>query len=153
TKKIGKTNDDIEKLEQEISDLENDIAARYEILKDRVKSYQKNGGNVSFMDVVLGSNNFSELFSRVNAVSKITDSDQELMEKQEEDKKKIEKKQNKAEDKLAELKDMKTELEGMEDTILAQKEAKKNSKKELKEKQTKLTAMKEELEVKDGELA
>lgn len=152
-KKIGKTNEDIESLEDEISGLEDDIAARYEILKDRAISYQKNGGNVSFMDVVLGSSDFSELFSRVSAVSKITDSDQELMEKQEVDKEKVEKKQTKAEDKLAELKDMKIELEGMEDMILAQKKTKKSSKKELKEKENKLTAMKDELEVKDDNLA
>src|SRR5699024_4319667 len=126
---------------------------RYEILKSRAKSYQKSGGNVSFLDVLLGSNNFSELFSRVSAVSKITDSDQELMDKQEADKKEVEKKQNKAEEKLADLKDMETELKGMQDTILAQKEAKKNSKKDLKQKESKLKEMKDELEVKDSKLA
>src|SRR5699024_11035190 len=99
-KKIEKTNEEIEDLEDEISELEESIEKRYDILKERAISYQKSGGNVGFLEVVLGSNNFNELVSRVSAVSKITESDEELMAKQEADKEKVENKQEKAEDKL-----------------------------------------------------
>jgi len=103
--------------------------------------------------VILGSSSFSELVSRVSAVTKITESDEELMAKQEADKEKVEKKQTKAEKKLANLKDMKLELEGIQDTILAQKEEKESNKKSLKKKETKLKEMKKDLEVKDSQLA
>lgn len=151
--KIGKTNDEIDDLEDEIEILENDIDNRYEILKERAMSYQKNGGDVGFMEVVLGSDDFSEFVSRVSAVTKITDSDEELMEKQEADKAEVEEKQTESEDKLADLEDMETELEGMEETILAQKDEKESNKKDLKKKEKELNETKEDLEIEDSELA
>lgn len=151
--KIGNKNDEIEKLEDEIAGLEEKIEKRYQILKERAISYQKSGGDIDYLEVVLGSSNFSELVSRVSAVTKITDSDEELMKKQEKDKEEVENKQTKAEEKLATLKDMESEYEAIQETTLAQKEAKKSSKEELKEKENNLSDMKEELEIKDSELA
>lgn len=151
--KIGEKNNQIDKLEDEITDLEKSIEERYDVLKERAVSYQKNGGDVGYMEVVLGSSNFNEFVSRVSAVSKITDSDEELMLKQEEDKKEVEKKQSNAEDKLAELKDMEGELKSIQDTIVVQKEEKEDSKQDLKKKESKLNEMKDDLKIEDSELA
>ncbi|TQS74744.1 peptidase [Ornithinibacillus gellani] len=150
---INSTTADIEELQAEIDKLEKAIEKRYEILKKRVVSFQKNGGKVGYMDVIFGSKTFSEFISRVSAVSKITDSDQELMKKQEEDKALVEKQQGKLEGKLAELTDMKTELEGMRSLIADQKQENQKKQKTLKKKQSELVALKDELKVKDSKLA
>ncbi|MGC8074423.1 coiled-coil domain-containing protein, partial [Salmonella enterica] len=74
------------------------------------------------------SSSFGEFISRVSAVSKIADSDAELIEQQEADKAEVEQK-------LSELNDLKEELKEMEQLILEQKEANEQRKKELKGKE------------------
>ncbi|WP_404454086.1 NlpC/P60 family protein [Virgibacillus necropolis] len=151
--KIEDTKAEVKALEEEIEKLEKEIEARYEILKDRIVSYQQSGGNIGYMDVIFGSNSFGEFISRVSAVNKITDSDTKLMEEQEEAKKALEDKQDEIEKKLAGLNDMKTEIEGMKSTILEQKEQNEKDKKELKTKKEELQQLKEELQIKDSKLA
>ncbi|ASK62792.1 peptidase [Virgibacillus phasianinus] len=151
--KVNDTKDKVNKLEEEVKTLEDEIEARYEILKDRIVSYQKSGGNIGYMDVIFGSKSFGEFISRVSAVNKITNSDEELMKEQEKAKKEVEEKQDKVEKKLEDLKEMKTELEGMKETILVQKEKNEEAKAELKDKKENLVAMKEELQIKDSSLA
>lgn len=150
---IKDTKIEVNKLEDEISIIEDEIEERYEILKDRVVSYQKSGGNIGYMDVIFGSSSFGEFISRVSAVNKITDSDEKLMNEQEKAKKEVEGKQDKVESKLENLKDMKTELEGMNETILAQKEQNEKAKKELETKKQDLEEMKSDLQIKDSSLS
>src|SRR5699024_10801986 len=84
---IQEYEDEITDLEEEIEELEASIEKRDEILKDRISSYQQNGGNISFIDVLFGSDDFGDFISRISAVTKITTSDQQLMDELEEDKK------------------------------------------------------------------
>lgn len=144
--KIKDTKEEINTIENEVSDLEEDIEVRNEILKDRIVSYQKNGGDVNYLEVVFGSKSFSDLIGRVSAVTKIAESDNKLMKQQKEDKAVLEEKRESAEKKLDELKEMKTELEGMKDTILAQKEQNEADKKKLKEKEQNLRELKSNLQ-------
>lgn len=150
---ISKTKEEVEKLEAEIADLEAAIEKRFEILKERMVSYQKSGGDISYLEVVFGAQSFGDFISRVSAVNKIADSDAKLMEEQEADKKEIEEKQDKVVDKLDNLKDMKAELEDMQSTINEQKKQNVEKKKSLKEKKSELVTMKEELQIKDSNLA
>ncbi|OZU88863.1 peptidase [Virgibacillus indicus] len=150
---ITDTQSEVDSLEEEIVKLEEAIEKRYDILKERIVSYQKSGGNVSYLEVIFGSKSFGDLISRVAAVNKITESDQALMDQQEEDKKQVEEKQNKVIDKLDELKEMKTELEGMQATIKEQKKQNEDKKETLKSKEKDLLAMKEELQMEDSNLA
>lgn len=151
--KIKDTKGEVNDLEDEITTLEDEIKARYEILKDRIVSYQKSGGNIGYMDVIFGSKNFGEFISRISAVNKITESDEDLMKAQEKAKKDVENKQDKVEKKLEDLKGMKTDLEGMKETILVQKEQNEKAKVELKSKKEDLEAVKEDLQIKDSSLA
>ncbi|GAA0589075.1 peptidoglycan DL-endopeptidase CwlO [Virgibacillus siamensis] len=151
--KISNTKKEVAAFEKEIKQLEEDIEKRYEILKDRIKSYQRSGGDVSFLQVVFGSESFSDLISRVSAVSKIAEADENLMKRQKEDKAELEKKQDKVEKKLSKLKDMKAELEFTQETILSQKDQVEADKKKLKNKEKDLRDMKAELENKDDSLA
>ncbi len=143
---IKNTKKEIKTIENEVNDLEEDIEVRNEILKDRMVSYQKNGGDVNYLEVIFGSKSFSDFIGRVSAVTKIAESDNKLMKQQKEDMAALEEKKESAEKKLDELKDMKTELEGMKDTILAQKEQNEADKKKLKEKEQSLRALKSNLQ-------
>ncbi|WP_377559066.1 NlpC/P60 family protein [Ornithinibacillus salinisoli] len=145
-KKLNETNDEISTKEAEIVELENAIQKRSDILKDRMVSYQKNGGNIGFLDIIFGSKSFGDFVSRVSAVTKITESDNDLIKQQEEDKASVE-------TKLAELTDMQVELEGMQELILVQKDQNEEQKSVLKQKEKELTEKKEELQIKDSSLA
>src|SRR5690625_3765800 len=82
---IGKVEEELDEYEEEIDTINTRIEERNEILKNRIAAYQENGGNINFMDVVLGSEDFSHLISRTEAASKIATADKELMEEQEKD--------------------------------------------------------------------
>lgn len=152
-KDISKTKDKVDALEDEVEKLEDAIEKRYGILKERIVSYQKSGGNISYLEVVFGSKSFGDFISRVSAVNKIADSDTALMEKQEKDKAAVEEKQDEVIAKLDELNEMKLDLEGMIATIEDQKKESETKKDKLKAKENDLTALKEDLEIKDSSLA
>ncbi|WP_042222604.1 C40 family peptidase [Oceanobacillus manasiensis] len=152
-KDIEATKEKVSELEDQISVLEDAIEERYNILKERVVSYQKNGGDISYLEVLFGAKSFGDFVNRVSAVNKISDSDKKLMEKQEADKKEVEEKKDEVVTKLDELKEMKVELEGMLALIKDQKEENKNKKAILKDKKSELVVMKEDLQVKDSDLA
>src|SRR5699024_7114834 len=95
--------EDIEAVEKEIESLEEKIEERFDILKERAKSYQKTGGNISYLEVLFGATDFNDFISRLNAVTAITDSDARLIEEQKKDKRKIEMK-------LEELESLEEEL-------------------------------------------
>lgn len=150
---IEEKEEEIEELENEIAELEESIAKRHQILKDRVSAYQKNGGDVSYLEVIFGAESFSDFISRISAITKITDSDVKIIEQQEKDKAQIVKKQEEVENKLADLEEVKTELKGMQSIILEQKEANEERKSELRKKEKKLRTMKKDLEIEDDKLA
>lgn len=150
---ISDTEDEIDQLEEEIQELEEAIEKRFEILKERAVAYQKNGGNISYIEVLFGASSFMDFISRVSAISKITESDANLMEQIDEDKAKVEDKQNEVIAKLDELKDLRVELEEMQQLFAEQQEANEERKAELTEKEETLVAKVEELEMKDSELA
>lgn len=150
---IANTQSEIDKLEKEIIELEEAIEKRFEILKDRAVAYQKSGGNISYLEVLFGSQNFADFISRVDAINKITDSDAALMEQIEADKVKLEEKQEKVVVKLDELEELKTELEGMQALIKDQEKETKVKQANLEEKEEKLVAKVDELKLEDSKLA
>ncbi|MUV39139.1 Peptidoglycan DL-endopeptidase CwlO [Lentibacillus sp. JNUCC-1] len=150
---IDETNKKITQLEDEIKELEASIEKRMEILQKRARSYQENGGDISYMDVVFGAKSFGDFISRLAIVNKITESDAALVEEQESDKKAVVEKQGKVEDRLQELEDMKFDLEEMESVIVAQQETNAEKKQDLNKKKTNLRKMAAKLEVKDSRLA
>lgn len=150
---ISNTEDEITVLEEEIDALNLIIDERNEVLKRRMISYQKSGGSIGFLEVIFGSKNFNEFISRSSAISKITSSDADLIQEQEDDKAEVEVQQGNLEAKLSEQLDNKTELEGMKELILVQKEDNEASKKELKNKEKQIKTLKAELSDKDSGLA
>ncbi|MEC5424996.1 NlpC/P60 family protein [Virgibacillus sp. C22-A2] len=150
---IADTEEEVDVMEEEIVELEEVIEARYNILKERIVSYQRNGGNISYLEVVFGAKDFSDFVNRVSAVNKIADSDTKLMKIQEQDKKKVEEKQAEVIEKLNDLNEMKTEFAGMQVLIEEQREKNEERKETLKEKEENLITLKNELQLEDSNLA
>ncbi|SEO49838.1 N-terminal domain of peptidoglycan hydrolase CwlO-containing protein [Amphibacillus marinus] len=143
---------EIAELEVEIERLEADIEMREEILKDRAVSLQKNGGGINYLDVLLGSQSFTDFVDRISLVTKIAQSDQNLIEQLEADQKAVEDHKATVENKLAELNDTKAELEMMQQHVLEQKAELEADVAELEEKQARSQAIITELELEDQEL-
>jgi len=73
---------EISKLKEEIKFIEKRIASRQELLKDRMRSLQKSGGMLSYIDVILGSNSFGDLIQRMSAVQVIMEADEDIIKQQ-----------------------------------------------------------------------
>lgn len=123
-KEIKKTNTEIEKLQDEIDVLKDRIAKRNEVLKDRAVAFQVSGGSINYLEVLFGSEDFSDLFNRVAAVATIAEADRVILEEHEKDKKELVTKQNAVKEKLANLKNMKAELVEMKTQQTKQKKQK-----------------------------
>lgn len=150
---IAAANIEISKLEEEIASLKEAIDKRNRILKERARSYQETGGNVQYVDVLLGSTSFGDFVDRIGAVATIINADKDLMAKHEADVKQAEEKQASVESKLVELNNMKTELEGMQAQILEQKAQNDALREELKQKEAAGLSVKADLQQQDRNLA
>ncbi|MFJ8069042.1 NlpC/P60 family protein [Peribacillus sp. NPDC096447] len=149
---IKDTEKDIDSLKKEIKALEERIAKREEVLKERALSFQESGGDVEYLEVVLGSKSFGEFVNRVGAVATIVEADQQILSEQEADKADLEKKQATVEKKLQSLKDMEVELKGMQSQIKDQKAETVNMKAKIEKKESETEALKQSLENKDAGL-
>jgi peptidoglycan DL-endopeptidase CwlO len=150
---IAAANIAIPKLEKEIASLQESIAKRNAILKERARSYQVTGGDVRYLDVVLGSKSFSDFVDRVGAVVTFMNADKGLLDELEAEKIEVEEKQASLEMKLVELTNMKTELDGMRAQILEQKQQNELLKEELKQREGASLAAKAGLQQQDQSLA
>src|SRR5699024_11021638 len=104
-KEIKKVKKEVENFEDEIDKTKKEIEERNEILKERLSSYQKDGGEVGFMEVIFGSVSFEDFISRYTAVNEITKADNELIKIQKEAMDKVETKQKEIEEKLSKRKE------------------------------------------------
>ncbi|RFU67082.1 peptidase M23 [Bacillus sp. V59.32b] len=121
---IKETQAEIEKLKEEIAVLIERIEKRNELLKERAVSFQESGGDISYLEVLLGSSSFSDFVGRVNAVATIVEADREILEQHEADKKELEESQKAVEQKMADLQSMLAELKEMNAQLTNQKQQK-----------------------------
>ena len=150
---IKTTKAEVERLNAEIALIEERINARNNILKDRAVSFQENGGQVRYLDVILGSSSFSDFIDRIDAVATIVEADQSLIEAHNADKNELEEKQKNVNSKLADLNSLKVELEGMQMHINDQKAQSEALKQELIQKENANEQELANLQQKDAELA
>jgi peptidoglycan DL-endopeptidase CwlO len=122
---------DIKQLEQEITVLEEKMIKRDKVLKERALSYQGTGGNLSYLEVLLGSADFSEFIDRAGTVAKIVQADHDLFEQQMAEKKDYDFKHQSLESKLAKLTSLKTEYEGMQSQTFEQQKQYENLKEQI----------------------
>ncbi|MET4566738.1 MULTISPECIES: murein hydrolase activator EnvC family protein [Bacillus subtilis group] len=76
---VKQTKTKIEKLKKEIKEINNRIEIRKKLLQDRIRSLQESGGNVNYIDVLLGAKSFSDFISRAVAINTIVDADKEIL--------------------------------------------------------------------------
>ncbi|MCV9886765.1 coiled-coil domain-containing protein [Metabacillus halosaccharovorans] len=160
TKKIEETESKIETAQTEISTMESEIAKlekaikeRTDILKQRAISYQHSGGNVEYIDVLLGSSSFSDFVNRAVAVGKIVEADRAMIQQQEADEQELNEKKVSKVEALSDLEGMKSELEGMQEQILTQKKENETLIGQLKDEETAKLAAVNSLKQKEANLA
>lgn len=139
TNTIDDLTDQIKQLEDEIEILLDRIEEREALLVDRLRSIQKNGGPIKYLEVILGSKSFSDFISRAAAVNVMMDQDKTIIESLEKDKadvetkkltvqenkKEIEAKRNDVEQKKLVLEDQKRELVALQSQLDEQKSERK----------------------------
>ncbi|EIJ78294.1 NLP/P60 protein [Bacillus methanolicus PB1] len=149
---IVETTSEIKQLEKELVEIEKRITKRNEQLKERAKSYQESGRDVSYLEVLLGSESFSDFVDRVGAVVMIAEADRELLEQYEADKKDHKNKQDSLQQKLADLSEKKADLEGMQAQLKEQQKQYALRKEQLAKIEEKKIASKAESHIKASNL-
>lgn len=152
-KQISETEAELEELAEKIADLIQRIEERDVLIKNRLRSIQHNGGNINYLQVLFGSQNFGDFINRATAVSKIYDSDRSIMSSQENDKADLEDTEKEVEDKKeqlvadkAKLDDEKDAVESKRATLLAQQRELSNLKAQLNQQRDSQVATANELE-------
>ncbi|WP_228548339.1 murein hydrolase activator EnvC family protein [Sporosarcina obsidiansis] len=143
---MDRTKKEIKELKESIKELEIRIAERDEVLRERVRVMQVKGGQVSYLDVLLGANSFSDFIDRFSAVSTLMDADRKIIRQQEEDMAKLEEEKTLVEQKLAEQEERKRKIQAMKDKLQEQKKEKNGLVKKLEAEQEKLSKEKSSLE-------
>lgn len=158
-KQITETEENIQEVEVEILEiqveidtLETDIERRGDLLKGRISSMQRSGGKISYLEVLFGSKSFSDFIDRISLVTRITQSDQKLIEELEADQDKILVHKKTFDEKLSELEDTKLELNFIQELTLEQKEEHELKQEELVEKRKEFEAIINELEVEERDI-
>ncbi|GLF88987.1 peptidase M24 [Bacillus safensis] len=123
-KEIKQTKQEIKKLKKDIQVINERIEKRKVIFKDRIRSMQKSGGTINYLDVLLGARSFSDFVSRVGAVTTIVEADKDMITEHENDLKLVEQKE-------AELNN---QLSGLETSLKELETLKKDLSKKYKEK-------------------
>jgi peptidoglycan hydrolase CwlO-like protein len=143
---IDETKAEIERLKQEIEILKNRINERNDLLKNRARSMQESGGLISYIDVLLGAESFSDFIDRVSAIATIMEADNQIIEQHKQDKADLEAKKAEVTNKLNELENMRAELETMKTQFETQKAEKDKLVKQLQKEEQQLEHQKMELE-------
>ena len=130
---ISTTKEEVKKLEKQIEEVTARIEKRNELLKERARSYQQTGGMVNYLDVLMGSQSFSDFIDRVGAVATIVEADQTIIKEQEADKKLLEDSKAELKSKLSSLETMLADLESLSSQLNTEKKAKDKLMAQLKE--------------------
>lgn len=137
---IESTTSYIEKLNASITKLEKNIKERDALLKDRARSIQENGGSVSYVDVLLGSDSFVDFIDRISAVNTLVAADRDIIKEQKNDKKKLEEQKKELKQKLVEQQNNRDQLKALRNSLESQKKNKNKVIDRLEAEQAKLLA-------------
>jgi peptidoglycan hydrolase CwlO-like protein len=153
TDKISETKTKIAKLQTEIKVIQIRIQKRNEMLKDRARNYQENGGMVNYLDVLMGSSSFSDFIDRANAVATIMEADQDILKQAESDKQDLEQKQSQINNDLASLQKMLGDLQSLKQKLNSQRAEKDQLLGELKVQEKQLEKEKMDMQEQDQLMA
>lgn len=113
---------EIDILSTEITELQKRIKKRDVLLRDRLVSLQQNGGQIKYIEVILGSQSFADFISRSLAVTTIMSQDKAIIEEHKEDRENLRDKKEQVEENKSELEETKEQVEKQKVTLEQQKE-------------------------------
>lgn len=111
TKKVADTEQLIEKKNKDIAELQTKIAKREELLRKRLVALQEQPNTNVVTEVLVNSKNIADLVDRLNSVSKILESDEDIMKTQQEDQANVKKDVETVKTKQKELKEAQAQIE------------------------------------------
>ncbi|MGH0856693.1 NlpC/P60 family protein [Bacillus pacificus] len=111
TKKVADTEQLIEKKNKDIAELQTKIAKREELLRKRLVALQEQPNTNVVTEVLVNSKNVADLVDRLTSVSKILESDEDIMKTQQEDQANVKKDVETVKTKQKELKEAQAQIE------------------------------------------
>lgn len=145
--------------EEKIKDLNDEIEAinkkqqeQIKILQNRLKAYYENG-NVSYLDVVINSQSFADLLSRMDVVKQIVDYDKAIVDEMEKSKVIIDEKKSQFEDAKSQIVEEKQNYESFKNQQVKAKAEKDKLLDKLTEEQRKIEKEYDELDAQSNEIA
>ena len=159
TSKIESCEDEISDLENQIDDLEDTIVETEKRLKEAEEDYEEKqelldarlvaiyeAGEVSYLDVLLGSGSITELISNYYLVQQLAECDTEVLNQIEKEKKEIEEAKTKLEESKRAIQEAKTKRETKALELKTQKAEKNKKVSQLNDEQKELQAELEQFE-------
>lgn len=141
--KIETTMNQAKEAAKELEEATKRVEERDQLLKTRVRlMYRK--GDVQYLEVLLGSKNFSDFIQRFNALQKIINSDRNILQSNIDDKNMIVAKKKEIEQSLANLQVLYREVEELRLSLVAKKDERKVKMASLSQKQQEIEDTKEE---------
>ncbi|WP_144506662.1 NlpC/P60 family protein [Bacillus mycoides] len=124
TKKVADTEQLIENKNKDIAELQTKIAKREELLRKRLVALQEQPNTNIVTEVLVNSKNVADLVDRLASVSKIMESDEDIMKTQQEDQVNVKKDVETVKEKQKELKEAQSQIETAKKELDAEKEKK-----------------------------
>ncbi|PLT31293.1 peptidase M23 [Peribacillus deserti] len=153
TTAINTTKAEVNKLNDEILVIKERIEIREELLKERARAMQQNGGNADYLEVLMGAQSFGNFIERLSAVSTIMQADRDVIRQQEEDKAILEESEAKIKKELSRLQTMLNDLKELQAEQTRQKASKKVLISKLKKQEQETHSHKMDLKEEQGLLA
>ncbi len=150
--KVDELNTSIKENEQRLNKAQEDYSAQEESLKQRLVSMYE-AGDTTYLDVLLSSEDFSDLISNWYLVSEITSYDTDLLEKIENQKKEIENAKTDLENNKKDLQTTKSSKESKTVELASAKEEKNKKVAELSSEEKDIQKEIEQLQEEDKEIA
>ncbi|PFE45833.1 N-acetylmuramoyl-L-alanine amidase [Bacillus cereus] len=121
TKKVADTEQLIENKNKNIAELQTKIAKREELLRKRLVALQEQPNTNVVTEVLVNSKNVADLVDRLASVSKILESDEDIMKTQQEDQANVKKDVETVKTKQKELKEAQAQIETAKKELDAEK--------------------------------
>lgn len=144
-KQIEKTTAELKEAAKQLQEAIIRVQKRDKLLKTRVSAIYE-AGDISYIEVLLGSQDFSDFLERLDAVKSIVDQDVTILEDNKRDRDIIAEKKKQIEDQLKSLKSMQAEAQQLAAKLDAQKQERERILNELRAKEGELLEIKEDQE-------
>ena len=123
---LDELNSSISQKEQEITEKQAELDHKEELLKTRMVAMYK-GGGTTYLDVLLGSSNYIEMYTKYNAIQTIAEKDTELINEVSQQKTDIENEKQELESSKAEVENIKKQTDAKNAELKAAKVSKQNT--------------------------